>query len=343
MAKLTKHYNFFIITILIIIILVLSIIDLLNGSVKISFNDAINLLINKSDNNSLNTIFFDIRIPRIITAILSGIALSISGLLMQTLFRNPLAGPYVLGISSGAGLGVALSVMGFSAFGLNFIEVAGSGGSILAACLGSGFFMFLIFVISLKIKDVMTLLVAGMLLGSAASAIINLFQFVSSEQSLKLFVIWTMGSLTNTTWQQLALMSFTILIGVLISIFIAYPLNIWLLGDDNAKSSGININKIRNLLFISATLLAGSVTAFCGPLAFIGIAAPHIARLIFKTSNHKLLIPLSAIIGVIMLLIADILTQLPFTNFLIPINTTTSLLGVPIVLWIVLKGKKMWI
>ncbi|PIY03371.1 MAG: iron ABC transporter, partial [Bacteroidetes bacterium CG_4_10_14_3_um_filter_31_20] len=234
MAKLTKHYNFFIITILIIIILVLSIIDLLNGSVKISFNDAINLLINKSDNNSLNTIFFDIRIPRIITAILSGIALSISGLLMQTLFRNPLAGPYVLGISSGAGLGVALSVMGFSAFGLNFIEVAGSGGSILAACLGSGFFMFLIFVISLKIKDVMTLLVAGMLLGSAASAIINLFQFVSSEQSLKLFVIWTMGSLTNTTWQQLALMSFTILIGVLISIFIAYPLNVWLLGDDNA-------------------------------------------------------------------------------------------------------------
>ncbi|NCO55160.1 MAG: iron ABC transporter permease [Bacteroidetes bacterium] len=343
MAKLTKHYNFFIITILIIIILVLSIIDLLNGSVKISFNDAINLLINKLDNNSLNTIFFDIRIPRIITAILSGIALSISGLLMQTLFRNPLAGPYVLGISSGAGLGVALSVMGFSAFGLNFIEVAGSGGSILAACLGSGFFMFLIFVISLKIKDVMTLLVAGMLLGSAASAIINLFQFVSSEQSLKLFVIWTMGSLTNTTWQQLALMSFTILIGVLISIFIAYPLNVWLLGDDNAKSSGININKIRNLLFISATLLAGSVTAFCGPLAFIGIAAPHIARLIFKTSNHKLLIPLSAIIGVIMLLIADILTQLPFTNFLIPINTTTSLLGVPIVLWIVLKGKKMWI
>jgi len=343
MAKLTKHYNFFIITILIIIILVLSIIDLLNGSVKISFNDAINLLINKLDNNSLNTIFFDIRIPRIITAILSGIALSISGLLMQTLFRNPLAGPYVLGISSGAGLGVALSVMGFSAFGLNFIEVAGSGGSILAACLGSGFFMFLIFVISLKIKDVMTLLVAGMLLGSAASAIINLFQFVSSEQSLKLFVIWTMGSLTNTTWQQLALMSFTILIGVLISIFIAYPLNVWLLGDDNAKSSGININKIRKLLFISATLLAGSVTAFCGPLAFIGIAAPHIARLIFKTSNHKLLIPLSAIIGVIMLLIADILTQLPFTNFLIPINTTTSLLGVPIVLWIVLKGKKMWI
>ena len=343
MAKLTKHYNFFIITILIIIILVLSIIDILNGSVKISFNDAINLLINKSDNNSLNTIFFDIRIPRIITAILSGIALSISGLLMQTLFRNPLAGPYVLGISSGAGLGVALSVMGFSAFGLNFIEVAGSGGSILAACLGSGFFMFLIFVISLKIKDVMTLLVAGMLLGSAASAIINLFQFVSSEQSLKLFVIWTMGSLSNTTWQQLALMSCTILIGVLISIFIAYPLNVWLLGDDNAKSSGININKIRNLLFISATLLAGSVTAFCGPLAFIGIAAPHIARLIFKTSNHKLSIPLSAIIGVIMLLIADILTQLPFTNFLIPINTTTSLLGVPIVLWIVLKGKKMWI
>lgn len=343
MAVLSKYNNLFIITLLVLFAVLLSIIDLLNGTVKISFSDAFDLLINKSDNNSLNTIFFDIRIPRIATATLSGIALSISGLLMQTLFRNPLAGPYVLGISSGAGLGVALSVMGFSAFGINFIEVAGSSGSIIAACIGSGLFMFLIFVISLKIKDVMTLLVAGMLLGSAASAFINLFQFVSSEQSLKLFVIWTMGSLSNTTWQQLGLMSFTIFIGTLIAVFIAYPLNLWLLGDENAKSSGLNINKIRNLLFISSILLAGSVTAFCGPLAFIGIASPHVARAVSKTSNHKILIPLSAVIGVIMLLIADILTQLPFTNFIIPINTTTSILGVPIVLWIVLKGKKMWI
>lgn len=343
MSIITKYNKILIIIFSIVIILILSAIDLLNGSVKINLNDIINLITNNTENNNLHTIFFDIRIPRILTAVLSGIALSVSGLLMQTLFRNPLAGPYVLGISSGAGLGVALSVMGFSAFGFNFIEILGSSGTILAACLGSGIFMFFIFLISLKIKDVMTLLVAGMLLGSAAGAIINLFQYVSSEQSLKLFVIWTMGSLSNTTWQQLELMSITIFIGLFISIIIAYPLNIWLLGNDNAKSSGININKIRNLLFISATLLAGSVTAFCGPLAFIGIAAPHIARIISKTSDHKFLIPFSAFTGIAMLLIADILTQLPFTNFILPINTTTSLLGVPIVLWIVLKGKKMWI
>ncbi len=343
MTTITKYNKSFIILISIVIVVLLSIIDLLNGSVKITLNEAVKLILNHSENNSLNTVFYDIRIPRILTAILSGIALSISGLLMQTLFRNPLAGPYVLGISSGAGLGVALSVMGFSAFGLNFIEVLGNGGTILAACIGSGVFMFLIFAISFKIKDVMTLLVAGMLLGSAASAFINLFQFVSSEQSLKLFVIWTMGSLSNTTWQQLEYLSIAIFIGLFIAILISYPLNLWLLGDENAKSSGVNIFRIRNLLFISATLLAGSVTAFCGPLAFIGIAAPHIARMISKTSDHRFLIPFSAITGITMLLIADILTQLPFTGFVLPINTTTSLLGVPIVLWIVLKGKKMWI
>ncbi len=340
-----KRYNKAILLIVsIIIVIILVIVDLINGPVKINILEEFkNIMNSNSSNNYLSTILYDIRLPRILTAVIAGLALSVSGLLMQTLFRNPLAGPYVLGISSGAGLGVALVVLGFSAFGLNFIDIMGSGGTILAACIGSGLFMALIFAVSLKIRDAMTLLISGMLLGSAASAIINVFQFAGSEQSLKLFVIWTMGSLGSTTWPQLELMSVVIFAGVIISIFLAYPLNVWLLGDENAKASGVNVTKIRNLLLISTTLLAGSVTAFCGPLAFVGIAAPHIARMISKTSDHRFLIPFSGIVGIAMLVTADILTQLPGSGFVLPINSTTSLLGVPIVLWIVLKGKKMWL
>ncbi|MBI5538568.1 MAG: iron ABC transporter permease [Bacteroidia bacterium] len=344
MNLLKKNNKAFILIVSIIIVIILVFIDLINGPVRISISEVLKLFYNcGSSNDNFSTIFFDIRLPRVLTAIVAGLSLSVSGLLMQTLFRNPLAGPYVLGVSSGAGLGVAFMVMGFSAFGLNFVELMGSGGTILAACIGSGLFMLLIFAVSLKIRDVMTLLITGMLLGSAAGAIINVFQFAGSDQSLKLFVIWTMGSLGSTTWPQLELMSVVVLIGVVISLFLAYPLNVWLLGDENARASGVNISRVRNILLISTTLLAGSITAFCGPLAFVGIAAPHIARMISKTSDHRFLIPFSGIVGIAMLLTADILTQIPGSGFVLPINSTTSLLGVPIVLWIVLKGKKMWL
>jgi iron complex transport system permease protein len=330
--------------VLILVILLLFVLDLLNGSVSIGLSDIFSILSgNGESNSSLATIFFDIRLPRIATAISAGLALAVSGLLMQTLFRNPLAGPYVLGVSSGAGLGVAIAVLGFSAFGLNMVQFFGSGGVIIAACLGSGLFMALIFAVSIKVKDVMTLLVLGILLGSSVNAIINIFQYVGSEHSLKLFVLWTMGSLGNTTWSQWIIMTIVILIGVFLALLMAYRLNIWLLGEENAKSAGVNILQVRNVLFISSTLLAGSVTAFCGPLAFIGIAAPHIARIIMKTSDHRVLIPCSALIGVSMMLLADLMTQLPGVNGILPINTTTSLLGLPIVFWIILKGKKMWL
>lgn len=340
---LKKYHILFYILIFLLIIIGLALIDLFNGSVKVNFSDVIKMLSNGSiSDNSLSTIFFEIRLPRIFTAISAGLALSICGLLMQTLFRNPLAGPYVLGVSAGAGLGVALMVLGFSAFGLNIAPWLGGGGIIIAACLGSGLFMSLIFIVSLKVKDIMTLLVLGILLGSATSAIINVFQVAGSEQSLKLFVLWTMGSLANTTWSQWAIMTSVIVIGLILSAFIAYRLNVWLLGEENAKASGINITQVRNILFLSSTLLAGSVTAFCGPLAFVGIAAPHIARIILKTSDHRILIPFSGLVGISMMLLADIITQLPGSLYILPINTTTSLLGIPIVFWIVIKGKKMW-
>ena len=338
-----KNKIFIFIILFLILIIGLSVLDLFNGAVKIKWSEGITALKQGPETgNYLSTILFDIRIPRILTAISAGLALSICGLLMQTLFRNPLAGPYVLGISSGAGLGVALTVLGFSAFGINLPQIIGGAGIIVAACIGSGLFMALIFAVSLKVKDVMTLLILGMLLGSAASAIINIFQSAGSEQSLKLFVLWTMGSLGDTTWNQWIIMTSVIIAGLILAIIMAYQLNVWLLGEENAKSSGINITRVRNIIFLSSTLLAGSVTAFCGPLAFVGIAAPHIARVISKTSDHRILIPYSGFVGISMMLIADILTQLPGTGFTLPINTTTSLLGIPIVFWIVMKGKKMW-
>ena len=337
----SKRYGVFLVFILFAIILVF--IDLFTGSISINIKESFQLILNGPDpDNYLSVIFFDIRFPRILTAITAGLALSVSGLLMQTLFRNPLAGPYVLGVSSGAGLGVALIILGFSAFGFNLSQVLGDGGIILAACLGSGLFMFIIFTVSLRVKDVMTLLVLGILLGSAAGAIINIFQFMGSEHSLKLFVLWTMGSLSNTTWSQWIVMSSVVFVGIFIAYLVSYSLNVWLLGEEHAKSSGVNVFRIRNLMFLSTTLLAGSVTAFCGPLAFIGIAAPHIARVLLKTSDHRLLIPFSGLVGIIMLLVADILSQVPTSGMILPINTTTSILGIPIVFWIVIKGKRMW-
>jgi iron complex transport system permease protein len=329
--------------ILFVVIIFLFFIDLLTGSVSINIHDTISILLSGYDShNYLSVIFYDIRIPRILTAVSAGIALAVSGLLMQTLFRNPLAGPDVLGVSSGAGLGVALLILGFSAFGINVSQVLGDGGLIVSACMGSGLFMVIIFMVSIRVKDVMTLLVLGILLGAAASAIINVFQYAGSEQSLKLFVLWTMGSLSNTTWSQWTIMSVVIFAGVVIAFITAYSLNVWLLGEESAKTSGVNTNRVRNLLFLSTILLAGSVTAFCGPLAFIGIAAPHLARVLIKTSDHRWLIPLSGLVGVIMLLTADILSQLPSSDIILPINVTTSLLGIPIVFWIVIKGKRMW-
>jgi len=341
MSNISKHKLWlFIITFCIILFFIF--VDLTNGSVNISFKDIYNYFF-QNTNNNIDIILTQIRIPRIVTAILSGIALSISGLLMQTLFRNPLAGPYVLGISSGASLGVAISVLGLSALGININNLLGNSSLILFACIGAGVFMLIILLLSLRIKEITTILIVGMLLGSAINALINLFQFTGSEQSLKLFVIWTMGSLSNTNWQQIEIMSFIIFVGICISVLISYSLNIWLLGYESAKTLGLKTSLIRNLIFLATTLLAGSVTAFCGPIAFIGIASPHIARMVSKSSDHRFLVPYSALIGIVLILFADILSQISINNVSLPINSTTAILGIPIVIWVVINNKKIWV
>ncbi len=283
------------------------------------------------------------RIPRVITAVVAGIALSVSGLQMQTVFRNPLAGPYVLGISSGAGLGVALVVMGFSAF-FKF-SVFSPGNSwllILAAWLGSGLIMLLILIISFRVKDVMTILILGIMTGSGISAIISILQYFSRETALKAFVIWTMGSLSNVGNEQVPFLLAGFIPGLILAVIVLKPSNAVMLGENYARTMGVNITLYRVIVFTSTSLLTGTVTAFCGPLGFVGIAVPHLARMLSQTSKSHILFFYSLLIGTSVMLLSDIITVLPGAGLILPVNAVTSLVGIPVVIWIVFRKKRLF-
>jgi iron complex transport system permease protein len=316
--------------------------DLFLGSVRIPFSDIVRTLFTSSDNSEYSTILLKFRLPRAVTAILAGFALSISGLQMQTVFRNPLAGPYVLGISAGASLGVAILVMGVSAtvFFSGWQELS-NWAIAIAAWIGSGLILFLVLVVSSRVRDVMTILILGILFGSATSAIVSILQYFSSETMLKAFIVWTMGSLGSLTLSQLQILGISTLTGILICIAMMKTLNLLLLGENYARSMGLNIKFARALVFISTSILAGTVTAFCGPIAFIGIAVPHISRMIFRTSDHKVLLPGTMLCGAAILLMSDILSQMPGYDVTLPINSVTALLGIPIVIFIVIRSKKI--
>lgn len=287
-----------------------------------------------------SNIILNFRIPKVITAVLAGAALSVSGLQMQTIFRNPLAGPYVLGISAGASLGVAILVLGLSSMGALTIFAMDNWIIALAAWLGSGLILILILIVSFRVKDIMTILILGILFGSATSAVVTILQYFSHETYLKAFVVWTMGSLGGVTKAQLNVLIPGIIAGLTISFLSSKLLNVMLTGENYARSMGVNILLTRFLVFISTSMLAGSVTAFCGPIGFIGIAVPHLARFIFKSANHFVLIPATAIIGSVILIISDILSQLPGFERILPINSITALLGIPIIIWIIIKNRK---
>ncbi len=261
-------------------------------------------------------------------ALLAGAALSVSGLQMQTLFRNPLAGPYVLGISSGASLGVALVVL--AGVGSS-IGVAG------AAWIGAGAVLLVIAAIGHRIKDIMVILILGMMFSSGVSAVVQILQYISKEEALKTFVIWTMGSLGDVTYGQLAILVPAVLAGLLLAVVTIKPLNMFLFGEEYAVTMGLNIRRSRGVLFLSTTLLAGSVTAFCGPIGFIGLAMPHVTRLLFQSSDHRVLVPATILTGGSVLLLCDLVSKL----FTLPINAVTALLGIPVVVWIVLRNKSM--
>ena len=285
------------------------------------------------------TIIYKLRMPKVIVAILSGMALSASGLLMQTLFRNPLAGPYVLGINSGASFAVALftlavPMMSSSLSWLYNIGVTG------VALIGSAAILFMVMALSRRIKSISVILILGMMLGSAISAVVGILQYMGTQESLKSFIVWTMGSLSNVDTQQLYIFAPVVVVGLILSLVAAKPLNMLLLGESNARTLGLNIRLSRGVIFLATTLLAGTVTAYCGPIGFVGLAMPHLARMTFRTSDHRTLMPAAMLWGSVAMLLCCLLSDvIARYSVVLPVNTLTALLGVPIIIFVVLRNR----
>lgn len=308
--------------------LFLFLLDLAVGAVAVPLGDVWAALTGGDCPRATAKIILNIRLIKAVVALLAGAALSVSGLQMQTLFRNPLAGPYVLGISSGASLGVALVVL------------AGVGSSIGiagAAWLGAAIVLVVIAAGGHRIKDIMVILILGMMFSSGIGAIVQILQYVANDESLKMFVVWTMGSLGDVTFNQLAVLIPSIATGLLLAVVTIKPLNLLLFGEEYAVTMGLNVRRSRGLLFLSTTLLAGTVTAFCGPIGFIGLAMPHVTRMLFRNSDHRVLVPGTVLSGASVLLLCDLVSKL----FTLPINAITALLGIPIVVWVVLRNKSV--
>ena len=313
------------------------------GSVHIPLPDIFKgLLGNDSIKESWQYIILDWRLPKSFTAILVGSGLSISGLLMQTLFRNPLAGPFVLGISSGASLGVAILILGFSLFGGSLAALAySSAGLALAASAGAFLVLSAVMLVARKLKNTMSILIIGLMFGSLTGAVISVLSYFSNAEQLQQFIFWSFGSLGNLSWTELSLFFGIYLFAILLVIAIIKPLNSLLLGENYAQSLGINLKRTRNFTLIATGLLTGVITAFAGPIAFIGLAVPHLTKLVFTTSNHKILLPAVAIIGAMTMLLSDTIAQLPNSEYTLPINAITSIFGAPIVIWLLVRKRKI--
>ena len=312
--------------------------DLAVGSVDIPLREVWAALSGGDCDPTHRTIILKIRLLKALTALLAGSALAASGLEMQTLFRNPLAGPYVLGISSGASLGVALFLLGAPLLGIaghSFVQSLGIAG---AAWIGSALVLAIVMAVSHRIKDIMVILILGMMFSSGVSSVVEILQYLSNEAALKSFVIWTMGSLGDVTGNRLLLMLPAVGAGLVLAVAVIKPLNLLLLGENYARTMGLNVQRTRTLIFLSTVLLAGTVTAFCGPVGFIGLAVPHLARMIFSSADHRVLMPASMLSGAALLLICDLLAK----TLALPINTITALMGIPVVIFVVIRNRNLF-
>jgi len=312
-----------------VLTLFLFVLDLCSGSMWIGLSS----LFEGAQSGSVEyNILWNLRLPKAIVAVLAGAALSVSGLMMQTLFRNPLAGPYILGVSSGASLGVAFVTMCSVMLAWTpFVHF----GSVAAAILGSTAVLLLVLAVSRRVQSNVSLLIVGMMFGSMAGALVSLMQNFANPDALKLFIVWTLGSLESVGWTDMPLLAGIVMLGLVLTLCLLKPLNGLLLGEDYARGLGIDVHRTRLGIVLATGLLAGGVTAFCGPIAFVGVAVPHIARGLLHTSNHRLTIPASALVGADLLLVCDILASL-FT-YPLPVSTVSALFGAPIIIWIILK------
>ena len=335
MQMFQKHKDKAFILLSVAVLLLLFALDLTTGSAEISPGDIIRTYAGGDVPPQTRSIVLEIRTVRAVTALLAGIAVSVCGLIMQTFFRNPLAGPFVLGINSGASLGAALFVLGLPAAGIGN-GLAGNLGLAGAAWIGAGAVMFLVAAVSHRMKDIMVVLILGMMFSSGIDALVQVMQFFSDSTSLKSYVLWTMGSLGSVSHSQLPLLAGAVLVGLLLAVISVKPLNMLHLGEEYAVTMGLNVRRTRYVIYSATVLLAGTVTAFCGPIGFIGLASPHIARFMTGRSDHRILLPCTALAGAVLMLLCDILSRLCS----LPVNVMTSLLGIPIVIWIVLRIKK---
>jgi len=328
--------SIFIIYFLGLLLIALFLLDLRIGSLTITLKDLLGHLTGRASlSEQQELILTKFRLPRIATALMAGAALPVCGLQMQTLFRNPLAGPYVLGISSGASFGAALVVLGAGATG-----IVATWSLAIAAWIGAGTVMLLLLFVSFRIKDVMTILILGIMFSSGLAAIISIMQYFSQASALKSFVIWSMGSLGNVTGAQLSIMAWAILPLLLLTLAYSKVLNGLMLGEEYARTMGVRIQRTRLIIFTTTSILAGTITAFCGPIGFIGIAVPHMARFLLNRSDHRILIPASMLTGMVVMVFSDIVSRLPGTEQILPINAVTSLIGIPVVIWLVVMNRK---
>ncbi len=294
------------------------------------------------ENDSWQYIIHNYRLPKAVTAVLVGSGLGIAGLLMQTLFRNPLAGPFVLGITSGASLGVALVILGSSLFGGMLAAALVSKWSlVIASSVGSFLVLLAVILVSIRIRDTMAILIIGLMFASITAALVSVLSYFASPEQLQQYIFWGFGSLGNLTWPELVIFAIIILFGLVLSIFSIKALNSLLLGEHYAVSMGLNIRRSRMLIIVATSLLAGTVTAFAGPIAFIGLAVPHIARQLLNSSNHKILIPTIILIGATIMLFCDSIAQLPTSDYVLPINAITSIFGAPVVIWLLVRKRKL--
>lgn len=313
------------------------------GSITIPFKEVYTSLTGgQASKFTWEYIIINYRLPKAITAILVGMGLSISGLLMQTLFRNPLAGPYVLGLSSGASLGVAFVILGASLLPpfLSTILLS-SYGVVLASTIGSSVVLLAVLMVSQRLRDTMAILIVGLMFGSFTSAIVGVLTYFSSAEQLQKFTFWSMGNLGNLSWSSILILSVCVGIGLLLSLFSIKPLNALLLGENYARSLGLNFKKTRLIIIFATSILAGSITAYAGPIAFVGLAVPHIAKLVFQTSNHSVLYWSTLLLGASIMLICDVLSELPGLEITLPINAVTSIIGAPVVIWLLVSKRKM--
>lgn len=337
----TKNYSGLLL-ILVVVMILMAFLNVSLGSVQIPFRDIFNILIQQNvTDSSWSYIILEYRLPKVFTAILTGSGLAVSGLLMQTLFRNPLAGPYVLGLSSGASLGVAIMIMGASLVGGTAATFMISSWSlVIASSIGSLLVLLAVLMASAKLRDTMAILIIGLMFASLTAAVVSVLAYFSPAAQLQQYIFWSFGSLGNLSWPEVAILGSFWFFGILLSIFCIKNLNTLLLGESYARSLGVKINTNRLLIIIATSLLAGSITAFAGPIAFIGLAVPHLIRQVIPTSDHRILLPAVILGGAILMLACDIVAQVPGSEYTLPINAITSIIGAPVVIWLLVRKRK---